>query len=249
LGSKFLQNFLTNSTLFQVFQFFSSDTQSEILKVSWIDLLIIGIAQICCSSQQPHLKPLIISTLVNYVKSILILSEKNDEKSVKGRKLKKLMSNVTMLNKFVDNLAALELDAIEFAHIRLISFFNPNKIFLSGDVKLAKFQERILESLKKYQKNARKSPIDDRLLAIFQSLAILPSFDGKIIEKLFFNILVDFIRIDSIIPYIVNLNAGVGDYRQEFKMEKDLDINDENSPSNNSDDQRYYNSDGADEKP
>lgn len=230
----------------QVFQFFSTDAQSEILRSNWIDLLIIGITQVCVTSQQQHLKPMIVSTLINYVKSLIIISDKSSEgKSMKGRKMKKMMSNILMLNKFIDNLSALELDCVEFAHLRLISFFNPNKAYLCSDLKLKKYQEKIVESLRNYQKPHN----DDRLLTIFQSLTILPSFDIKIIEKLFFNILVDFIRIDSIIPYIVSLNAGVGDYRHEFKVEKDLDINDENSPSNNSDDQRYYNSDGGDDKP
>lgn len=222
----------------QVFQFLSTDTQSEILKSNWIDLLIIGIGQICIKQ---NLKHLIISTLVNYMKSIII---KDDEK-MKGRKMKKMMSNIMMLNKFIDNLSALDLDNIEFAHLRLISFFNPNKIYLSSDARVKKYQEKIVENLKNYLKSSVNYVAEERLISIFQSLSMLPSFDVKIIEKLFFNILVDFIRIDSIIPYIVNLNTG--DYKQEYKMEKDLDINDENSPSNNSDDQRYY-SDGLEDK-
>lgn len=228
----------------QVLQFFSTDAQSEMLKMNWIELLVIGIAQTCESNQQQQLKSMIISTLVNYVKSLIILSEKNPEKPIKGRKVKKMMSNIMILNKFMENIATLQLDNIEFAHLRLISFFNPNRIYLSRSVKLAKYQEKIIDNLRTYQ----KKQTDERIVSIFQSLSILPSLDVKIVEKLFFNILVDFIRIDSIIPYIMNLNAGVSDFRQEFKTEKDVDINDENSPSNNSDDQRYYNSDGYDDK-
>jgi hypothetical protein len=228
----------------QVLQYFSTDAQSEMLKSNWIELLVVGIAQTCESNQQQSLKTTIISTLVNYVKSLIILNEKNSEKPIKGRKVKKMMSNIMMLNKFIDNVAALQLDSIEFAHLRLISFFNPNKIYLSSDIKLAKYQERIIENLRSYQKKQN----DERIVSIIQLLSILPSLDVKVVEKLFFNILVDFIRIDSIIPYIMNLNAGVSDYRQEFKTEKDVDINDENSPSINSDDQRYYNSDGCDDK-
>lgn len=228
----------------QALQYFSTDAQSEMLKSNWIELLVVGIAQTCENNQQQHLKSTIISTLVNYVKSLIILNEKNPEKPVKGRKVKKMMTNIMMLNKFIDNVAALQLDSVEFAHLRLISFFNPNKIYLSSDIKLSKYQEKIVENLRIYQKKQS----DERIVSIFQLLSILPSFDVKIVEKLFFNILVDFIRIDSIIPYIMNLNAGVSDCRQEFKTEKDIDINDENSPSNNSDDQRYYNSDGCDDK-
>lgn len=228
----------------QVLQHFTTEVQSEMLKLNWIELLVIGIAQTCETSQQQHLKSMIISTLVNYVKSLIILNEKNPEKSIKARKVKKMMTSIMMLNKFIENIAVLQLNTVEFAHLRLISFFNPNKIYLTSEIKLAMYQQKVVDNLRNYQ----KKPSDDRIVSIFQILSILASLDVKIVEKLFFNILVDFIRIDSIIPYIMNLNAGVGDYRQEFKTEKDIDINDENSPSNNSDDQRYYNSDGFDDK-
>jgi hypothetical protein len=224
----------------QVFQYFTQDIQSEVLKATWIELLCIGIAQICSSSSQSHLKALIISTLVNYVKSLLILSEKNDEKSVKVRKIKKMLSNIMLLNKFIDNFIALELDNCEYAHIRMMSYFNPNKVYLT-DMKLSNMQEKINE-------NFKKTSSVDRLICVHQSLGILQGLDGKIVEKLFFNILVDFIRIDNVIPYIVNLNTN-SEQKFDFKHEKDFEF-DENSPSINSDDQRYYNSfsDGCDER-
>lgn len=234
----------------QVFPFFSTDTQSEMLKMNWIELLVIGIAQTCSTSSQNHLKSMIVSTLVNYVKSLLILSEQNQKSdgkpTVKGRKIKKMLNNITMLNKFIDNFTLLELDAVEYAHIRLISFFNPNKIYTT-EIKLKSYQDKINENLRKHQRTHLKSS-EDRLIGIYQSLAILPSLDVKIIEKLFFNILVDFIKIDNVIPYLINLNAGAGEHKFDFKHEKEYEF-DENSPSINSDDQRYYNySDGGDDK-
>ncbi|KAG5668270.1 hypothetical protein PVAND_016217 [Polypedilum vanderplanki] len=233
----------------QVFQLFTADIQSEVLKASWIELLIVGIAQTCNAAQQSHLKPMIISTLINYVKSLLILSEqsqKSDGKSsVKGKKVKKMLNNIFMLNRFVDGLGKLELDAVEFAHLRLLCFFNTNKVYTMNEGYLRQMQayhEKIIESLQNYQQRASRN----RLLNIYQCLSMLPSFNLKIIEKLFFNILVDFVRIDNVIPYIVNLNNGI--INEQMKSEKTSET-DENSPSINSDDQRYYGnySDGSGE--
>jgi hypothetical protein len=217
------------------------------LKNCWIELIVIGIAQVCSAPQQGHLKSMIVSTLVNYVKSLLILSEQNQKNegkaTIKGRKVKKMLNNIVMLNKFIDSVAGLELDAVEFAHIRLLSYFNSNRIYMT-DIKVKNHEDRIVESLQNYHKH--KS--DFRLISIYQTMAMLPTFNEKIIEKLFFNILVDFIKIDNVIPYILNLNnSGVGD--QSVKHEKEYDA-DENSPSINGDEQRYYNSysDGGDDK-
>ncbi|XP_070504742.1 orphan steroid hormone receptor 2 isoform X2 [Chironomus tepperi] len=231
----------------QVFQYFNSEIQCEMLKNCWIELLVIGIAQVSSAPQQGHLKSMIVSTLVNYVKSLLILSEQNQKNegkaTIKGRKVKKMLNNIVMLNKFIDNVAGLELDAVEFAHIRLLSYFNSNRIYMT-EIKLKNHEDRIIESLQNYHKHKN----DFRIISIYQTMAMLPSFNEKIIEKLFFNILVDFIKIDNVIPYILNLNnSGTGE--QGVKHEKDYEA-DENSPSINGDEQRYYNSysDGGDDK-
>lgn len=84
----------------------------------------------------------------------------------------------------------------------------------------------------------------ERMISIFQALSILQALDGKTIEKLFFNILVDFIKIDHVIPYIMSLNGNSKEYKQDIKTENDLDLNDENnSHSINNEEPKYYNGD------
>jgi hypothetical protein len=226
--------------------------RSEMLKFNWAELLILGLAQIITSSQHPdQLKSMIVTTLVNHLKSLIMysttesnkikISGKSDVKVMSGQKLKKIVNNIMMVNKFLDSITQLELDSIEFAHLRLFCLFNPNKCY-SKDVKLTLHYQRIALNLQTYLRTKEKSQsVHERTVLIFQALSILPSLNGKIIEKLFFNILVDFIKIDNVIPIIMNLNSGVG----KVKKEKDLDL--ENSQSMNSDDQRYYNYSG-DEK-
>lgn len=246
----------------QVWSHFEAEAQSDMLKHNWTELLILGLAQIISSTspQSAQLKSMIVSTLVNYVKSLIIYSTnetnhskvggKSEVKPVSGPKLKKMLMNIMMINKFIDTISQLELSSIEFAHLRVFCLFNPYKCY-SSDLKMKSCHQKVAANLQNHLRTREKSQsiAHDRVVAIYQALSILPSFDGKIIEKLFFNILVDFIKIDNVIPYIINLNAEAGDHRPDM-MREDLELNDENnSHSMNSDDQRYYtNNYSGDEK-
>lgn len=102
----------------QVWKYFEDDEQSEMLKLNWAELLVIGLAQLISSSSQPHqLKSMILSTLVNYVKSLIIystneshqlkLGRKGELKSTSGQKIKKMLNNIVLINKFVDAITQL----------------------------------------------------------------------------------------------------------------------------------------------
>lgn len=208
------------------------------LKQNWTDLLIVGLAQVIGSSQNAvHLKSMIVSTLVNYVKSLIVYNA-NDSSQTKGaakkeakvmssQKLRKMLRNIMSINKFFDSLSALELDAVEFAHLRVLCIFNPNKIY-SSEMNLKPNHQKIAANLQNYLKMYEKSndSVHERIVSIFQAFSILPSLDAKVIEKLFFNILVDFIKIDNVLPYIINLgvNSTTGEYVQDVKNEKELDL-------------------------
>jgi Ligand-binding domain of nuclear hormone receptor len=247
----------------KVWQHFHPEAQTEMLKHSWKELLVIGLSQCAINSPQSvQLKSMTISTLVNYVKSLIILSSnegnnlksngKAETKSISGQKLKKMLENIMMINKFIDTIAQLDLDVVEFAHLRLLCLLNPNKCY-SACFKLKVHYQKVAANLQNFMRIRESSNVlvHDRVLAIHQALSILPSMDTKIIEKLFFNILVDFVKIDNVIPYIINLNAETNE-RQEKQMKRehhDLEFNEENnSLSMNSDDQRYYNNFSGDEK-
>lgn len=242
----------------QILQSFETETQSQMLMLNWAELMVLGLAQVISTSQQAaQLKSMIVSSLVNYVKSLILCSAneanqvkpgaKGEQKPASGQKLKRMLINIMMINKFIDSIMDLDLDCLEFAHLRVLCLFNPNKFIYSSDPKLRNLHQKVASSLHDYLQSRSKQD-SKRLISIFQTMSVLPSFDSKIIEKIFFNILVDFIKIENVIPYIMNLNAETGEHKIEVKKEKELDVNDENnSHSMNSDDQRYYNYSG-DEK-
>lgn len=261
VGSRILFKSIDWLREIQVWQFFGAEAQSEMLKLNWSEMLVLGLAQTIATSSQPmQLKSMIISTLVNYVKSLIIcnsdpnqnkLAGKGEAKPTSGQKLKKMLSAIMKINKFIDSAVQLELDGIEFAHLRILCLFNPNKFGYLPELRLKPHHQKVAANLQDYLRSRENSQTiaHERIVSIFQAISILPQLDGKIVEKLFFNILVDFIKIENVIPYIISLNSEPSE-RQEVKREKDIDVNDENnSHSMNSDDQRYYmNNYSGDEK-
>lgn len=143
---------------------------------------------------------------------------KPDSKSMSGFKLKKMLSNIMMILKFVD--ATHQLDSsIHWAHLRVLCVLNPNKCY-SPDLKLKSNYRKVTSNLQKFLESREKFSED--IFLIFNALNVATSFDAKIIEKLFFNILINCnIKIDNVIPYILNLNA---DEKQNVKKEN---INDD----------------------
>lgn len=262
VGSRILFKSIDWLREIKVWQFFGIEAQSEMLKLNWSEMLTLGLAQTISSSPQPiQLKSMIISTLVNYVKSQIIynsdpkqskLVSKGEIQSTSGQKLKKMLSAIMKINTFIDSVTHLELDSIEFAHLRILCLFNPNKFGYLPELRLKFHHQKIAANLQNYLRSREisQATAHERIVSIFQAMSIFPQLDGKIVEKLFFNILVDFIKIENVIPYIISLNSEGSESRHEVKKEKDLDINDENnSHSMNSDDQRYYmNNYSGDEK-
>lgn len=231
----------------QVWKYIGEEEQTEIMKRNWCELFLIGLTQIVCRQQDGHeLKNLFVTTLLNLVKSFIFCKKKDDEKSIKSSKIKKMILNIASLHKLLDHglsmseffshpkifynityeiLYFLEIDNVEFSHLRILCLFNPAKSYQAGN-KIKAYHHEVFENLNNYMKQTLDpEDIQNRNASVFQIFLILSSFDPKIIEKLFFNILVDSINIDHIIPYMNNLDMR--DCKSEIKKEHELSSNDE----------------------
>lgn len=130
----------------------------------------------------------------------------------------------------------LELDGIEFAHIRLLCLLNPNKCYPS-DLKLKSHHKQITENLQNYEEKYQNG---SRIITILQATSVVNTIDAKTVEKLFFNILVDFIKIDHVIPYIINLNGSSKEFRQNIKTEDVDSIVETSFLSKHNEESKYY---------
>lgn len=105
--------------------------------------------------------------------------------------------------------------------------------------KLKIHHKKVTASLQNYLEE-KYPDAGSRIISIFQALSVVNLVDSKIIEKLFFNILVDFIKIDHVIPYIMNLNGSSKDFKQIIKTEQDVDLNESSFLSKSNEEIRYY---------
>jgi hypothetical protein len=96
----------------QVWQHFNDvETQSDLFSKKWHELLIIGFAQ-CFSSQSLQLKTVVISTMIDYVKSLMCSTNENQTK-LPGQQLKNILNNVWIVNKFIDAVLELQLTQVK----------------------------------------------------------------------------------------------------------------------------------------
>lgn len=93
-------------------------------------------------------------------------------------------------------------------------------------MKLKGHHKKLTANLQKYLEE-KFQDANSRIITIFQAITIVNTIEAKTVEKLFFNILVEFIKIDHVIPYIMNLNSK--ENRQTIKTENDVDSNNEAS--------------------
>lgn len=91
-----------------------------LLRNAWVEIFALGLAQ--CS--QTLSIPTIISSLVNYVKTVI------SQEKVPPVGVKKIVEHVWKLQEFVSEMNRLELDDCEFAYLKLISLFNPGLCIL-----------------------------------------------------------------------------------------------------------------------
>lgn len=94
---------------------FSEETQVTLLRNAWVEIFALGLAQ--CS--QTLSIPTIISSLVNYVKTVI------SQDKVPPSGVKKIVEHVWKLQEFVSEMNRLDLDDCEYAYLKLISLFNP----------------------------------------------------------------------------------------------------------------------------
>lgn len=90
---------------------FETDDQKQMLQLNWAELLVIGLSQVIQSSSQ-SLQTMIISTLVNYVKSLIIYSTNETHQLKTGKKeegksaikIKKMLNHISLIKKFIDEI-------------------------------------------------------------------------------------------------------------------------------------------------
>lgn len=97
-----------------VFKIFSENTQTILLRRSWVELFVLGLAQ--CSSDLSI--NTIITSLVNSLKKSVV-----DEK-ISPINVKTISDHICRLQIFIQNMSLLNVDDYEYAYLRMLCLFN-----------------------------------------------------------------------------------------------------------------------------
>jgi len=184
-----------------VFKDMSFSNQVFILRSTWADLFILGLAQ--CN----HVLPLseILSAIVSHLQTSLAMD------SLSLFKTRQLVNTLTNIKNIVNRVSKLSMDQEEFAYLKLTILLGPDQSS-SDQGQCESLSDSVLSSFRDYCQRENNF-IEGRFSKILLHTIPLRSFPADLLEELFFSGLIGEVKIDSVIPYI--LNMGMGDNKQE----------------------------------
>ncbi|XP_055594193.1 nuclear hormone receptor HR78 isoform X2 [Uranotaenia lowii] len=226
-----------------LFGMLSDSFQSELLRQTWPELFMIGLAQ---SSGQLSFNTIMLA-LIQYMKT-LILNKKYGNDVINY-----LIKYVLLIQEFVSELQKLNLTDQEYAYMRLLCVFNPDNV-LQNNVKnqnLAKIQDMVLASFRDYYKNKhsrlmasgseenirgnlgdedddddyyesshrrvqqQRPNLEQRLVTVLMKLPTLRALNSKKdLEDLFFSNLIGQVQIEHVLMYILQTSDGAATFAE-----------------------------------
>jgi testicular receptor 2 len=205
------------------FQLMSIDVQTSLVRGCWCQLFVLGLAQ---TSQVMSLAT-ILSAIITHLQTTL----REDKLSL--QRVKGVTDHICKLQDFVNSFQKLEVDDREYAYLKAIVLFSPENTgigLMMNCRQIDRFQEKTVRELRHYINETSCSPEEasDRFSKLILRLLPLRSLLPNITEELFFSGLIGSVQIDSIIPYILKMDAN--DFNAEF-MSSRVKTAAETSPS------------------
>lgn len=178
------------------FLLLNTDVQMLLVRNSWCEMFVLGLAQ-CSHSMY---LPTILGAILNHLQSPIAFDKNNSER------VKLVTDHIMKLQSYVQTMENLEVDATEFAYLKALILFCPDNT-CTDSKQVEKFQEKAHTELRNYiQEFHPQNP--DRLCKLLLRLPALRSVNPSIMEELFFSGLTGSVQIDSIIPHILRMETA-----------------------------------------
>ena len=196
------------------FQLMSIDVQTSLVRGCWCQLFVLGLAQ---TSQVMSLAT-ILSAIITHLQTTL----QQDKLSL--QRVKQVTDHICKLQDFVNSFQKLGVDDHEYAYLKAIVLFSPENAgigLMMNSRQIDKFQEKSVRELRLYINETTVSAEEagDRFAKLLLRLLPLRSLLPNITEELFFSGLIGSVQIDSIIPYILKMDAN--EFNNEFMSSAD----------------------------
>lgn len=192
----------------QAFNLLKYDTQIGLVRNSWSDLFVLGLAQISGQVSIPSILALIVSHQQNRLA--------RDQAPIN---VKEVTASICKIHEYVQALAKLNIDEKEFSYLRAIALFGADHHAVE------RLQDKAVSELESYC--SRLHPGDrNRFPRLLLLLSPLRAIHADTLEDLFFSGLIGNIQIDSVIPYILKMEPReyqnhLGSTRPGVKTETD----------------------------
>ncbi|XP_054709498.1 orphan steroid hormone receptor 2-like isoform X2 [Uloborus diversus] len=179
------------------FQLLPPEVQATLVRSCWSELFTLGLAQ--CSQIMS------VKTIFTAIVSHLQSSVQQDRLS--ASRVKQVTDHICKLQEFVNSMLRLQVDEHEYAYLKAIVLFSPDHPALPSARQVEKFQEKGYQELRSYIGQTFPES-NDRFPKLLLRLPALRSLTPSITEELFFSGLIGSVQIDSIIPYILNMDSS-----------------------------------------
>lgn len=175
-----------------VFRSLPYSTQVSLMRNSWSDLFLLGLVQ--CRTQL--CLPSLLSALASQ------LSHWLEEDRLPLQRAGQLTKHLARVRQLAASLESYSISPEEFAYLRLLALFGPDQSCAALRRVVEPLSDRVLSSFRNHCRDKNRFP---RLLLC---LAPLRSLQPDLLEELFFSGLIGSVQIDSVIPYILNMQLA-----------------------------------------
>ncbi|XP_063053683.1 nuclear receptor subfamily 2 group C member 1 [Engraulis encrasicolus] len=179
------------------FQFLGGhENEISLMKACWNELFALGLAQCAAVMNVPTM----LTAITSHLQTSL------EEERLTTERLQQVTDHIWRMQEFCNSMASLAPDDYEYAYLKSAVLFSPDHPGVDNTQQIERFQDKAIMELQDYV--TRTYPEDTyRLSKLLLRLPALRSMSAAITEELFFAGLIGSVQIDSIIPYILKMEA------------------------------------------
>ncbi|XP_064632538.1 orphan steroid hormone receptor 2-like isoform X2 [Lineus longissimus] len=179
------------------FQILNQTTQTHLVKACWCELFILGLAQ--CS--QVMSLSTILAAVVNHLQTNVAQGK------VSAERVKTVIDNIMRIQDICNSLQRLNTDAVEYAYLKSLVLFSPDRLGLGPVKQIEHFQEKLHQELQEYTIESYPEN-SEKFAKLLLRVPSLRSVNPSVMEEVFFAGLIGNIQIDSIIPYVLRMETA-----------------------------------------
>ncbi|KAJ6218507.1 hypothetical protein RDWZM_009664 [Blomia tropicalis] len=182
------------------FQHLSIEVQTSLIRGCWCQLFVLGLAQ---TSQVMSLAT-ILSAVISHLQTTF------QQETFSLQRVRQVTDHIYKLQDFVNTFQKLKVDSREYAYLKSIVLFSPENVGMRlNNRQIERFQDMCALELRNYVNGMSvNESTDDRYSKLILRLIPLRSLLPSLTEELFFSGLIGNVQIDSIIPYILKMDAN-----------------------------------------